>query len=210
MSNDLSVETLRSKIINLIIRTLSDKDSELTQTLNAKINDITKKAIDADNENDINWDETGELFGDYTSNNSNTIEQTSSTSQMPTTMPPLKINASTGNSFEPGNVILTIEGKGGTVPDKIDVKHLPYNGSLTFDAPEIIISSQNYTWSIKYNNNSTETFAPGINCIIESWKSYNATITVYNEVNPETTSIVQGTTPETTIGPTSPSTLQST
>ena len=79
MSNNLSVEALRTKIINLITNTLSKNDSPLTKTLNAKINDITKKAIDADNENDINWDETGQLFGDYTGNNSNNIEQTTST-----------------------------------------------------------------------------------------------------------------------------------
>lgn len=71
MSNDssvktLSVENLRTSIINLIKDTLSNEDSELTKTLNAKITYLTSYAITIDNEKDINWDETGELFGDYT------------------------------------------------------------------------------------------------------------------------------------------------
>lgn len=85
MSNDssnktLSVDTLRDSIIKLITRTLSDENSYLTKTLNEKITYLTSYAIKIDNdENDINWGETGELFGDYTDNNSNTIEQTTST-----------------------------------------------------------------------------------------------------------------------------------
>ena len=79
MSNELSAAALRTKIINLITNTLSDETSDLTKTLNTKINALTKTAIDADNENDINWDETGQLFGDYTGTAS--TETTSNESQ---------------------------------------------------------------------------------------------------------------------------------
>ena len=84
MSNDLNVEALRTKIINLIKNTLSDENSELTRTLTAKINALTKTAIDTDNENDINWDETGQLFGDYTGTESTeTTSNESSQASLP-------------------------------------------------------------------------------------------------------------------------------
>jgi hypothetical protein len=195
MSEVLNVETLRNKILRLIAEAISDSNSDLAKTLNTKINALAKAAIDSDNENDINWDETDELFGDYNGNNSNptptptsTPSSTpSSTPQMYTTMPPLTVKAHNGGSFNPGHVILTIEGNGGTVTDKIEVKRLPYNGSLTFDAPQIVISSPRYTWSIKYGNGSSATYHAGMECIMGSGYLYNAIITVNTESSPETT-----------------------
>lgn len=195
MSEVLNVETLRNKILRLIAEAISDSNSDLAKTLNTKINALAKAAIDSDNENDINWDETDELFGDYNGNNSNpsptptsTPSSTpTSTPQMYTTMPPLTVNAHNGGSFNPGHVILTIEGNGGTVTDKIEVKRLPYNGSLTFDAPQIVISSPRYTWSIKYGNGSSATYHAGMECIMGSGYLYNAIITVNTESGPETT-----------------------
>lgn len=195
MSEVLNVETLRNKILRLITEAISDSNSDLAKTLNTKINALAKAAIDSDNENDINWDETDELFGDYNGNNSNptptptsTPSSTpSSTPQMYTTMPPLTVKAHNGGSFNPGHVILTIEGNGGTVTDKIEVKRLPYNGSLTFDAPQIVISSPRYTWSIKYGNGSSATYHAGMECIMSSGYLYNAIITVNTESSPETT-----------------------
>lgn len=200
MSEVLNVETLRNKILRLIADAISDSNSDLAKTLNTKINALAKAAIDSDNENDINWDETDELFGDYTDNNSNPTptptSTPSSTPEMYTTMPPLNIVAENGGSFSNGNTILIVEGNGGKVPDRIEVKRLPYNGSLTFDAPQVVLHSPKYNWTIRYGNGSVATYTPGVECIIGSGYLYNARITI-DTSNYTTTSAPIGTTTST-------------
>jgi hypothetical protein len=205
MSEVLNVETLRNKIIRLITDAISDTSSDLSKTLNTKINALAKAAIDTDNENDINWDETDELFGDYNgSNNSNptptptsTPSSTpSSTPEMYTTMPPLHIVAANGGSFSNGDTLLIVEGNGGTVYDRIEVKRLPYDGSLTFDAPQVVLYSPKYNWTIQHSNGSVATYTPGAQCIIGSGYLYNARITI-DTSNHSTTSAPIGTTTST-------------
>ena len=187
MSNDLSVEALRLKIINLITNTLSKNDSVLTQTLNAKINDITKKAIDADNENDINWGETDQLFGDYTDIPS-TEPAPTSTPTSPVSIPPVYVSAKNGNTFDPGHTILTISGRGGSVNERISVTRLPYTCTLGHDVPQVVIVSHNYNWTIQYDGRS-ENYTPGRECIIDDISSLvRATITIDTQNIPGTTS----------------------
>lgn len=199
MSEVLNVETLRNKILRLIADAISDSNSDLAKTLNTKINALAKAAIDSDNENDINWDETDELFGDYTDNNSNPTptptSTPSSTPEMYTTMPPLNIVAENGDSFSNGDTILIVEGNGGLVHDRIEVKRLPYYGSLTFDAPQVVLYSPKYNWTIQHSNGSVATYTPGTQCIIGSGYLYNARITI--DTGNSTTSAPIGTTTST-------------
>ena len=193
MSNDLSVEALRLKIINLITNTLSKNDSVLTQTLNAKINDITKKAIDADNENDINWDETDQLFGDYTGAAptgpapASTDPSTDTSPQV--SIPPVQVSAKNGDTFAPGNTILVMRGQGGSTNDTISVTHLPDTCRLTHDVPKVVIVSDNYNWTIQYNDGTSVDYIPGQECVINGISSlYNARITIDTENIPGATS----------------------
>ena len=193
MSNDLSVEALRTKIINLITNTLSKNDSVLTQTLNAKINDITKKAIDADNENDINWDETDQLFGDYTGA-APTGPAPASTEPSPDaspqlSIPPVLVSAKNGDTFAPGNTILIISGRGGITNESIQVTHLPDTCRLTHDVPQVSIISYDYNWTIHYSDGTSVDYIPRQECVIDNISSlYNTTITIDTENIPGATS----------------------
>ena len=65
MATKLTVNILRKSILDLITSSLENPESELRKSLTTIINNLTKQAIDVDNENDINWDEVDELFGEY-------------------------------------------------------------------------------------------------------------------------------------------------
>lgn len=194
MSNDLSVEALRTKIINLITNTLSDETSDLTKTLTTKINALTKTAIDADNENDINWDETDQLFGDYTgaapSEPAPTVTPSSTVTPTPqTSVPTVSVRAKNGDSFAPENTILVMSGRGGGTNESISVTHLPYTCTLAHDVQQVSIISDNYNWTIRYNDERPVDFTPGLECIIDNISSlYNTTIIIDTENIPGTTS----------------------
>lgn len=79
-----------------------------------------------------------------------------STNSHPTSMPPFTVNASDNLQHSNANFLI-VEGYGGTVYDKMTVKQLPYSGSLTFDAPQIKIYSNNYSWSYTLYNGITNT-----------------------------------------------------
>lgn len=66
MSEALTVETLRANIIRLIEDEIRNSNSDLAKSIIAKIKTVATSAIEEDNVNDINWDETDELFGVYT------------------------------------------------------------------------------------------------------------------------------------------------
>lgn len=190
MSNELSAAALRTKIINLITNTLSDETSDLTKTLTAKINALTKTAIDADNENDINWDETDQLFGDYTGTTPTvptpTVTPSSTVTPTPqTSVPTVKVSAKNDREFAPGNTILIMSGRGDSTDESISVMRLPYTCALAHDVQQVVIVSNNYNWSIRYNDGRSKNYTPGNECIINNISSlYNATITIDTEIIP--------------------------
>ena len=63
--SELTVELLREKIINLVEQTLEDPNSDLSISLTNRIKNIVDREIETDNEGDIRWDETDELFGEF-------------------------------------------------------------------------------------------------------------------------------------------------
>ena len=73
---------------------------------------------------------------------------------------------------------MNVEGQGGTVYDKMTIKQLPYSGSLTFDAPQIKIYSNNYSWSYKLYNGTTKTVKKGVVKTFNSGELYNVKLTV--------------------------------
>ena len=95
----------------------------------------------------------------------------------PTTMPPFTVKASDNKQYS-GIEFLNVEGQGGTVYDKMTVKQLPYSGSLTFDAPQIKIYSNNYSWSYKLYNGTTKTVKKGVVKTFNSGELYNVKLTV--------------------------------
>lgn len=99
------------------------------------------------------------------------------TSSHPTTMPPFTVKAS-DNKQHSGIEFLNVEGQGGPVYDKMTIKQLPYSGSLTFDAPQIKIYSNNYSWSYKLYNDTTKTVKKGVVKTFNSGELYNVKLTV--------------------------------
>ena len=57
--------TIRTNIIRLVDDELNKSDSLISQLVDDIIVDVVNKLINADNENDINWNELGLLFGTY-------------------------------------------------------------------------------------------------------------------------------------------------
>lgn len=88
------------------------------------------------------------------------IPTVTSTNTNPTSMPPFTVKASDKLQHSDVNFLI-VEGHGGTVYDKIEVKQLPYSGLLTFDAPQIKIYSNNYSWSYTLYNGITNTLKGG-------------------------------------------------
>jgi hypothetical protein len=65
---NITKDTLQEKIINLVDTELKNPDSEISQMVDKIIVDIVNDLINVDNdENDINWNELGSLFGIYNS-----------------------------------------------------------------------------------------------------------------------------------------------
>ncbi len=77
MSEALTVEKLRENIIRLIEDEIRNSNSDLAKSIIAKIKTVATSAIEEDNVNDINWDETDELFGVYTGTDEPEVEPNS-------------------------------------------------------------------------------------------------------------------------------------
>lgn len=209
----LTVESLRQRIVDLFYNELQNENSALTKTIINRINKITNDAIAEDNENDINWDETDELFGVWAPNTTPIPSTTGPI--MPTTMPPMYISAFDG-SVVSGQDFIVFEGKGNdqAPADKMVIRNLPSNSvSLTFDNPKILVYSDNFDWKYTLYNGTSSVVNKGVKIEFSSGELYNVTIKILYEsttpppTNGSTPVTTDGSTPSTTVTPTPTSTL---
>lgn len=154
MATELTVNGLRKSILNLFKTSLSDPESEVYKSLTTMVNDLARQAIDKDNENDINWDETDELFGEY---NPDEVEPSSTPSSTPsseiiapTSVPQFVITtqdgASLGELYGSQSFLIIKDYTGKVVRD---ITYIP-NGSvivtISHDSPTFTMYSPSIDW----------------------------------------------------------------
>lgn len=169
--SELTVEGLQQSILGLIAREIEKENSPLKATLEAKITSIAETLIKADNENDINWYETDELFGEYDPNNvaeiteyvpntQNTNSDIATTSLVDVTVN-IRIVASDNNSYSSSEDFIILEKcndkfEHDELVDSIKIKSLPYTKKIDMnDADCLHIYSLYYDCNIEsetYNN----------------------------------------------------------
>lgn len=169
--SELTVEGLQQSILGLIARELEKDKSPLKDTLEAKITSIAETLIEADNKDDINWDETDELFGEYDPNNvaeiteyvpntQNTNSDIATTSLVDVTVN-IRIVASDNNSYSSSEDFIILEKcndkfEHDELVDSIKIKSLPYTKKIDMnDADCLHIYSLYYDCNIEsetYNN----------------------------------------------------------
>lgn len=154
----LTVNDLRTSILNLVKNSIENPDSEISKSITSMIDTLTKEAIDEDNVNDINWDETDELWGEYVSPTSDP------SSEPPTTIPQFTIKTSTGETLgTPTGTqeYFTIEDAFGKVVRRIT--YIP-NGetivSISHDSPRFTMYSDTLTW--KYATHGSDIEWPNV------------------------------------------------
>lgn len=161
MATELTVNGLRKSILNLIKSSLADPENEVYKSLTTMVNDLARQAIADDNENDINWDETDELFGEYnpdeepsttpeTTPSSTPSDTPSSEIVAPTSVPQFVITTQDGATLGQSNgsqSFLIIKDYTGKV-----VRNITYipNGSLivsiSHDSPTFTMYSPSLDW----------------------------------------------------------------
>ena len=169
--SELTVEGLRQRILNLIATEIANDKSPLRETLEAKITSVAQRCIDADNENDINWDETNDLFGEYdptnvaeiteyVPNTQNTNPDIAMASLVDVTIN-IRIVASDGKSYSSSEEFIILEKcndkfEHDELVDSIKIKSLPYTKKIDMnDADCLHIYSLYYDCNIEsetYNN----------------------------------------------------------
>jgi hypothetical protein len=161
MNTELTVDYLRGRIVNLITSELEREQSPLHIQFQNLISEIAQDAITMDNEeNDINWDETDELFGEF-------VPETQEESGSATTFglrggvrfPTVSIKGidkllHTGEefiTFEPTNTELG--------PNT--VVNLPFEYELQYPSNELIkVFSTKFDWIYKLQNGTTAAVKP--------------------------------------------------
>lgn len=176
MSSELTVQLLRSNIIKLIKREIEDPTSPLYIQFQTLISEIAQDAIDMDNvENDINWDETSELFGEFTTE----------TNEEPTTFglrrgpehPTVSVKCfdkllHTGEEFIIFESITSDE-------QSVCVVNLPFEQELPFTSDELIkIYSSKFNWTYKLQNGTAAAVKPNTLIYIKSEDLHNAEIKI--------------------------------
>lgn len=71
----ITAEILKNRIVALVNEVINDENSELYKKFAQMANTTINSLIEEDNENDINWDETEELFGTYDTNGYITLDE---------------------------------------------------------------------------------------------------------------------------------------
>lgn len=71
----ITTEILKNRIIALVNEVINDENSELYNKIAVMANTTINSLLEEDNENDINWDETEELFGTYDTNGYITLDE---------------------------------------------------------------------------------------------------------------------------------------
>lgn len=167
--SELTVEVLRQRILNLIATEIGNDKSPLKETLEAKIRTFAQTLIDKDNDNDINWDETDELFGEYDPNNvaeiteyvpDNQNTEIAMTSLVDVTVN-IRIAASDNISYSSSEEFIILEKcndkfEHDELVESIKIKSLPYTKKINMnDADCLHIYSLYYDCNIEnetYNN----------------------------------------------------------
>lgn len=62
---NITKDIIQERIVKLVNRELQNPDSQISQMVDDIIVNIVNNLINIDNENDINWNELGSLFGTY-------------------------------------------------------------------------------------------------------------------------------------------------
>lgn len=161
--SELTVEVLRQRILNLIATAIETDKSPLKETLEAKIRSYAQTLIDKDNENDINWDETDELFGDYDPNNvaeiteyvpdnQNTNTEIAMASLVNGTIN-IRIVASDNNSYSSTEEFIILEKcndkfEHDELVESIKIKSLPYTTEINMDDADCL-----HIYSLYYDCN---------------------------------------------------------
>lgn len=176
MSSELTVDLLRSKIINLIKEQLETPTSPIYIQFQSLISEIAQEAIDLDNvENDINWDETDELFGEFTTETND--EPTTFALRRPPEHPTILVK-SFDNLLHTGEEFIIFESITSDV-EPICVVNLPFQYELPFTSDELMkIYSPTFNWTYKLQNGTTAAVKPNTIIYIKSEDLHNAEIKI--------------------------------
>ena len=176
MSSELTVELLRSKIINLIKGQIEDPTSPLYIQFQSLISEIAQEAIDIDNdENDINWDETDELFGEFTTE---TNEELTTFALRRGPEHPTVLVKGFDNLLHTGEEFIIFESITSDL-NQVSVCNLPFEQELLFTSDELIkIYSPKFNWTYKLQNGTSGAIKSNTLTYLKSEDLHNAEIKI--------------------------------